>query len=101
MTKEKYYIKFMVYLMTLSVAPTEELHNMYSTRNIIRKIQSRRMRWVGHVAHMGEMRNGYRILVEKTRGKRPLGRPGRKWRDNTKMNLRELGLEGVDWIHMA
>jgi hypothetical protein len=73
----------------------EELHNLYSSRSIIRMIKSRRMRWVGHVARMGEMRNAYRILVGKPEGKRPLGRPIRMWVDNIKMDLREIGRDGV------
>jgi hypothetical protein len=56
----------------------EELHILYSSPNIIRQIKSRRMRWVGHVAHMGEERNVYRVLMGKTEGKRPLGRPRRR-----------------------
>jgi hypothetical protein len=64
----------------------EELHNLYSSPNIIRRIKSRRMRGVGHVARMGEKRNVYRILVGKPEGKRPLGRPRRRWVDNIKMD---------------
>jgi hypothetical protein len=60
-----------------------------------------RMRWAGHVARMGEKRNAYRILVGKPEGKRPLGRPRRRWVDNIKMDLREIGWDGVDWIDMA
>jgi hypothetical protein len=59
--------------------------------NIIRKIKSRRMRWAGHVARMGETRTAYRILVGKPEGKRPLGRPRRRWVDNIKIHLREIG----------
>jgi hypothetical protein len=69
----------------------EELHNLYSSPSIIRVIKSRRMRWAGHVARMGERRNAYRILVVKPEGKRPLGRPRRRWVDNIKMDLREIG----------
>jgi hypothetical protein len=57
-----------------------ELHNLYSSPSIIRMIKSRRMRWAGHVAQMGEKRNAYRILVGKPEGKRPLGKPRRRWR---------------------
>jgi hypothetical protein len=66
-------------------------------------IKSRRMIWVGHVARMGEMRNAYRILVGKPEGKRPLGRPRRKWENNTciKMDIRETGWSGMDWIDLA
>jgi hypothetical protein len=61
----------------------------YSSPNIIRIIKSRRMRWAGHVARMGEKRNAYRILAGKPEGKRPLGRPRRRWVDNIKIDLRE------------
>jgi hypothetical protein len=66
----------------------EELHNLYSSPGIIRIIKSRRMRWAGHVARMGEKRN--RLLVGRPEGKRPLGRPRRRWIDNIKMDLLEL-----------
>jgi hypothetical protein len=68
----------------------EELHSLYSSSSIIRMIKSRRMRWVGNVARMGEKRNAYRILVDKAEGKRPLGRPRRMWVDNIMMDLREI-----------
>jgi hypothetical protein len=64
----------------------EELHNLYSSPSIIRIINSNRMRWAGHVAQMGEKRNVYRSLVGKPEGKRPLGRPRRRWIDNIKMD---------------
>jgi hypothetical protein len=79
----------------------EELHNLYSSTNIIRIIKSTRMRWTRNAARMGETRNDYRILVEKPEGKRPLGRPKRRWVDNIKMDLRERGWDGVDWIELA
>jgi hypothetical protein len=66
--------------------------------NIIRMIKSRRMSWVGHVARMGEKRNACKILVRKPEGKTPLGRPRHGWVDNIKMDLREIGWDGVDWI---
>jgi transcription termination factor 2 len=78
----------------------EELHNLYSSPSIIRIIKSRRMRWAGHVARM-EKRNVYRLLVGKPEGKRPLGRPRRRWRDNIKLDLLAIGLGGVDWIGLA
>jgi hypothetical protein len=68
----------------------EELHNLYSSPSIIRIIKSRRMRWAGHVTRMGEKRNVYRLLVGKPEGKRPLGRPRRRWIDNIKMVLLEI-----------
>jgi hypothetical protein len=79
----------------------EELNNLYSSPSIIRIIKSRRMRWVGHVARMGEKRNVYRLLVGNTEGKRPVGRPRRRWIDNIKMDLLEIGLNVVDWIGLA
>jgi hypothetical protein len=72
-----------------------ELHNVYSSPYIIRQIKSRRMRWAGHVARMGEGRNVYRVLVGKPEGKRPLGRPRRRWEDGVKMDVREIGCRGV------
>jgi hypothetical protein len=74
----------------------EELHNLYSSSSIIKMIKSRRMRWAVHVARMGEKRNAYSILVGKPEGKRPLGRPRSRWVDNIKMDLREIGWDGVD-----
>jgi hypothetical protein len=79
----------------------EELHNLYSSPSIIRIIKSRRMRWAGYVARMGEKRNVYRLLVGKSEGKRPLGRPRRKWIDNITMGLLEIGLSVVDSIGLA
>jgi hypothetical protein len=69
----------------------DELHNLYSSPNIVRVIKSRRIRWAGHVAHMGEGRGVYLVLVGRSKGKRLLGRPSCRWEDNTKMNLREIG----------
>jgi hypothetical protein len=79
----------------------EELHNLYSSPSIIRLIKSRRMRWVGHVARIGEKMNDYRILVGKPEGKKPLGSPRHRWVDKIKVDLREIGWDGVDWIDMA
>jgi hypothetical protein len=79
----------------------EELHNLYSSPNTIRMFKSRRMRWAGHVGRMGEKRNAYRILVGKPEGKRPLGRPRRRWVDNIIVNLREIGWDGMIWIDLA
>jgi hypothetical protein len=75
--------------------------NLYYSPSIIRIIKSRRMRWEGHVARMGEKRNVYRLLVGNPGGKRPLGRPRRRWIDNIKMDLSEIGVNVVDWIGLA
>jgi hypothetical protein len=79
----------------------EELPNLYSSPGIIRIIKSRRMKWEEHVARMGEKRTACKILVVKPEGKRALGIPRRRWVDNIKMNLREVGWDGVDWLDMA
>jgi hypothetical protein len=79
----------------------EELHNLYSSPSIIRIIKSRRMGWAGHAARMVEKRNVYRLLVGKPEGKRPLGRPRRKWMDNIKIDLLEIGLNVVDWTGLV
>jgi hypothetical protein len=69
----------------------EEVHDLYSLPSILRIMKLRRMRWAGHVARMGEKRNLYRLLVGKPEGKRPLGRPRRRWVDNIRMDLVEVG----------
>jgi hypothetical protein len=69
--------------------------------NIIRIMKTRRMRWAGHVAQILENRNEYRLLVGKPEGKRPLGRPRRRWLDNIRMDLVEVGWGCVDWIGLA
>jgi hypothetical protein len=77
------------------------LRNLYSSPDIIRQMKSRRMRWAGRVARMGEGRNVYRVLVGKPEGKRPLERPRRRWEDGIKMDLREIGWEvwgGFTWL---
>jgi hypothetical protein len=75
----------------------EELHNLYSSPNIIGMNKLRRMRWLGHVARMGKKRNAYRILVGKPEGKRTLGRPRRRWVDSIQMDLIErMELYGLD-----
>ena len=73
----------------------------YDAPNIVRVIKSRRMRWAGHVARMGEERGAYRVLVGKLEGKRPLGRPRRRCVDNIRMDLQEVGCGYVDWIGLA
>jgi hypothetical protein len=80
---------------------SEELHNLYSSPDIIRQFKSRRMRWAGHVARMVEDRKVYKVLVGKPEGKRPLVRPRRRWEDGIRMDLREIGLGGVDWIRLS
>ena len=79
----------------------EELNDLYSSPNIVRVIKSRRMRWAGHVACMGEGRGVYRVLVGKTEEKRPLGRPRRRWVDNIRMHFQEVGCRYTDWIGLA
>jgi len=79
----------------------EELNNLYVSPNIVRVIKSRRMRWAGHVARIGEERGAYRVLVGKTEGKRPLGRPRCRWADNIRMDLQEVGCGYMDWIGLA
>jgi hypothetical protein len=79
----------------------DQLHSLYSSLKIVRTIKSRRMRWAGHVALMGEGRGVYRVLVGKPEGKRPLGRPRHKWEDNIKLDLRERGIDGANWIQLA
>ncbi|KAJ4428645.1 hypothetical protein ANN_25638 [Periplaneta americana] len=78
-----------------------ELHALYSSPDIIRNIKSRRLRWAEHVARMGESRNACRVLVGRPEGKRPLGRPRCRREDNIKMDLREVGYDGRDWIDLA
>jgi hypothetical protein len=78
-----------------------ELHNLYSSPDIIRQIKSRKMRWAGHVARMGEGRKLYRVLVGKPEGNRPLERPRCRWEGGIKTDLTEIGWGGVEWIHLA
>jgi hypothetical protein len=79
----------------------DEVHDLYSSPNNVRVIKLRRMRWAGHVACIGEGRDAYRVLVGRPEGKRPLGRPRRRWEDNIKMDFREIGIDGVNWIWLA
>jgi len=79
----------------------EELNDLYSSPNILQVIKSRRMRWAGHVVQMGEKRGVYRVLVGKSEGKRPLGRPRHRWVDNIRMDLQEVGCGYMDWIGVA
>jgi hypothetical protein len=79
----------------------EELLNLYSFPDIIRQVKSRRMGWAGHVARMGEKRKVYKVLVETLKEKRSLGRPRRRWEVRIRMDVREIGLRGVNWIRLA
>jgi len=79
----------------------EELIDPYSSTNVIWVIKSRRIGWAGHVARMGERRGVYRVLVGKHEGKRPLGRPRRRWEGNIKMDLKEVGCGGMDWLELG
>ena len=79
----------------------EELNSLYSSLNIVRVIKSRRMRWARHVARMEEGRGVHKVLVGKPEGKRPLGRPRRRWEDNIKMDIQEVGRGCGDWMGLA
>ena len=79
----------------------EELNDLYSSPNIVQVIKSRRMRWAGHVACVGEKRGVYRVLVGKPEGRRPLGRPRLRWVDNIRADLQEVGCGYIDWIELA
>jgi hypothetical protein len=79
----------------------KELNDLSCSPINVRVIKSRRMRWAGYVARVGERRGVYRVLVGKPEGKRPLGRPIRGWDDNIKMDLQEVGCRNMDWIGMA
>jgi len=79
----------------------EELNDLYSSPNIVQVIKSRRMRWAGHVARMGEEMGVYRVLVGKPERRSPLGRPRRRWVNNIRMDLQEVGYVYMDWIGLA
>ena len=79
----------------------EELNDLYCSPNIVRLIKSRRMRWAGHVARMEEGRGVHKVLVGKPEGKRPLGRPRRRWEDNIKMDLEDVVRVCGDWMELA
>jgi hypothetical protein len=82
----------------------EELHDLYSSPSVIRIIKARRLRWAGHVPRMGEKRNAYRLLLGKSRGRKPLGRPRRRWLDNIRIYLVEMGWviwTGLVWLRMG
>jgi hypothetical protein len=95
-----------IYYLTRMMGEWRRLHNkelyaLYSLPNISRLIKSRRLRWAARVARTAERRGAYRVLVGKPEGRRPLGRPRRRWEDNIKIDLREVGLGGIDWIILA
>jgi len=79
----------------------EALNDLYSSPNIVQVIKSRRMRWAGHVARMGEERGMYRVLVGEPEGRRPLGRRRRRWADNIITDLQEVGCVYMDWMGLA
>jgi hypothetical protein len=82
----------------------DELHSLHPSPTIVREIKSRRMRWAGHVARMGEGRGVYRVLVGRPEGKRPLESPTLRWKDNIKMDLREIGINGrtgFNWLRIG
>jgi hypothetical protein len=76
-------------------------HALYYSPNIVRVIKSRRMGWMEHVARMGDRRETFEVLVGRPEGRRPFGRPSRRWEDNTKMDLQEVGWRGMEWIAVA
>jgi hypothetical protein len=96
-----HYFKYLPFVWFIIFCAFAQFHNLYSSPSIIRIIKSRRMRLVGHIARMGEKRNACRLLVGKPEGKRPLGRPRCRWVDNIKIDLREIGWDGMDWIDLA
>jgi hypothetical protein len=79
----------------------QKLHNLYPSPSIIRMIKSRRMRWVGHAARMGQQRNANGVLMAMPEGNRPLGRPRRRWVGTIKMDLKEIGWDDMDWINLT
>ena len=96
-----YIFIFKLYIHVYIKLHNEELNDLYSLPNIVRVVKSRRMRWTGHVARMGEDRGVQRVLVGKPEGKRPLGRPRRRWEDIIKMDLQEVGGGHGDWMELA
>jgi hypothetical protein len=85
----------------MTLRNNKELHNLYSSQSIIRQMESRRMRWAGHVARMGEERKTYKVLVGNPKRKRPLGRPWGRWEDGIRKDLGKIDWGGVGWIQLA
>ena len=79
----------------------EELHSLYRSPNIVRVIKSRRLRWAGHVARMDEGRSAFKILTRNPTGKIPLWRPRRRWEDNIRMSIKEIGINTRNWVDSA
>ena len=79
----------------------EEFHSLYRSPNIVRMIKSGRLRWAGHVSRIEEARRDFKILSDKTAGKRPLGRQRRRWKDNIRMDLKETGINKRNWFDSA
>ena len=79
----------------------DELHSLYSSPNIVRRIKSRRLSWAGYMARKKEVRSVFKILTDKPTGKIPLGRPRRRWEDNIRMDLEEIGINAGNWIDSA
>ena len=79
----------------------QELHSLYHSPNIVRVIKSRRLRWAVHVARMEERRSRFKILTGKPKGKKPLGRPRRRWEGNIRMDLKEIGINTRNWVYSA
>ena len=98
-----YFLNYTRYVMTgeWRKLHNEELDDLYSLPNILWVVKSRRMRWAGHLARMGEDRGVHRVLVGKPEGKRPLGRPRRRWEDNIKMDVQEVGGGRGDWMEFT
>jgi hypothetical protein len=97
-------VLFVCYLTRLSLDVTviNEMHRIWcSSQSIIRIITTRRMRWAEHVARLGETRNASKLLVGKPEEQRPLGRQRRRWMENIKIYLTEIGLGGMDWLDLA
>jgi hypothetical protein len=81
---------------TWRILHNDELHILYSSPNIVKVIKSRRMGWAGHVARIGEGRGIYRVLIGRPEGKKPLGRPRRRWENSIKLDLREIRIDGAN-----